>query len=333
MASMKNNEIIEQIKSKLTGNKELDIPYLEQEIRKYQNENNFDVAMKIQLLLFNYLPEEEKAKLNDGANNMLKEHKNKYNEAIEYLNFGELDRARNILIELFNAYLRVSKIMDSCFFDFSEPIEHFIYFGSFKELKKANIKRVPEPVVHYAYQIASIYLEQGNNKQAIEYLEKALVFNPVCEYVLQELVERYLSIQDYEQAFKYIKCCLKNAYTKKQLAYGYKKLGQYFRSKSIYDKAIASFAVSNLYEDDLDNKIAIREITSVAGQIKFSSAEQLISLFKEEDINYGPSKHVIQTFANFMEYAKASNDKKTLNYVGKIAYELTDEKYYQDLMK
>jgi tetratricopeptide (TPR) repeat protein len=167
----------------------------------------------------------------------------------------------------------------------------------------------------------------------IEYLEKALVFNPVCEYVLQELVERYLSIQDYEQAFKYIKCCLKNAYTKKQLAYGYKKLGQYFRSKSIYDKAIASFAVSNLYEDDLDNKIAIREITCVAGQIKFSSAEHLISLFKEEDINYGPSKHVIQTFANFMDYAKASNDKKTLNYVGKIAYELTDEKYYQDLMK
>ncbi len=333
MASMKNNEIIEQIKRKLTGQKEKDIPFLEQEIRKYQSENNFELAMKIQILLFNYLPEEEKVKLNEGANNMLKEHKNKYNEALEHLNYGDIDRAKNILVELFNTYLKVSKIMDSCFFDFSEPIEHFIYFGSFQELKKANIKKIPEPVVHYAYQIASIYLEQGDNQQAIAYLEKALIFNPVCEYVLQELIERYLSISNYEQAFIYIKRCLKNAYTKKQLAYGYNKLGQYFRNCAKYDKAIASFAVSNLYEDDLNNKIAIKEITAIAGQIKFSSADQLIALFKEEDINYGPSKHVIQTFANFIDYAKASKDKKTLGYVCKIAYELTDEKYYQDIIK
>ena len=330
---MKNKEIIENIKSKLTGNKTIDVDYLHSELKKYQALNNFDVAFEIQILLFNYLSKEEKEKLNQDANNMLKEHKIKYDQATEYLNYGDVEKAKKILQELFDVYERVAKIKGTNFYDFSEVIEYFLYFGDIEKLKLAKIKKVPEPVVHYAYQIASIYLEQDDILNAINYLERALLFNPVCEYVLQELIERYLSISNYEQAFIYIKRCLKNAYTKKQLAYGYNKLGQYFRNCAKYDKAIASFAVSNLYEDDLNNKIAIKEITAIAGQIKFSSADQLIALFKEEDINYGPSKHVIQTFANFIDYAKASKDKKTLGYVCKIAYELTDEKYYQDIIK
>lgn len=330
---MKNNNTIEEIKAKLTGNKEQDVPYLHEELKRCQKENNFDLALKIQLLLFNYLSKEEKEKLNQDANNMLKEHKNKYDSAMEYLNFGDIDRAQKILIELFNTYERVAKINSSNFFDFKEPMEHFIHFGSFEALRKARINKVPEPVVHYAYQIASIYLEQHDVNNAILYLERALLFNPVCQYILQELVELYISIKDFDQAFKYLKQIIKNAYTKKQLAFGYKKLGTYYRHKETYDKAIVCFAVSSLYVDDVDNKIQINEITKIAGKISFTKADQLIALLKEDDINYGPSKHVITTINNFIEYAKASKDTKTLEYVGKIAYELTDENYYKELIK
>lgn len=330
---MKTNNIIEEIKSKLTGNKDQDVPYLHEELRKYQKENNFDVVLKIQLLLFNYLSKEEKEKLNSDANNMLKEHKNKYDTALEYLNFGDIDRAQKILIELFDTYERVGKINGANFYDFEEPIEHFIHFGSFSKLRSAHIKKVPEPVIKYAYQIASIYLEKNDVRSAITYLEKSLLFNPVCQYILQELVELYISINNYDDAFNYLKKVIKYAYTKQQLAFGYKKLGMYYRHKGIYNKAIASFAISNLYLDDIDNKIQIKEITSIVGQIKFSSAEEILSLFKEDEINYGPSKHVIDTFNDFIEYAKASKDKKTLLYVGKIAFALTEEQYYKELIK
>lgn len=329
---MKNNNIIEEIKSKLTGKKEEDVPYLHEELRKYQKENNFDIVLKIQLLLFNYLSKEEKEKLNSDANNMLKEHKNKYDSAMEYLNFGDIDRAQKILIELYDTYERVAKINGANFYDFKEPVEHFIHFGSFATLRKAHIKKVPEPVVYYAYQIASIYLEKQDIKNAIDYLERALLFNPVCQYILQELIELYISINNFEQAFKYLKQSIKYAYTKKQLAFGYKKLGLYYRKSQQYDKAIASFAISDLYVDDIDNKIQIKEITNIVGQIKFNSADQLLSLFKEDDINYGPSKHVILTLNDFIEYARSSKDNKTLTYVAKIAYELTDEEHYKELI-
>ena len=72
----------------------------------------------------------------------------------------------------------------------------------------------------------------------------------------------------------------------------------------------------------------IKEIVDVAGQIKFKDADHIISLFKEEGINYGPSKEVITTFKNFIEYAKINNDKKTLKYVLEIASKLTDDNYF-----
>ena len=325
---MKNKEIIENIKSKLTGNKTIDVEYLHSELKKYQALNNFDVAFEIQILLFNYLSKEEKEKLNQDANNMLKEHKVKYDQAIEYLNYGDVEKAKKILQELFDVYERVAKIKGTNFYDFSEVIEYFLYFGDIEKLKLAKIKKVPEPVVHYAYQIASIYLEQDDILNAINYLERALLFNPVCEYVLEELINRLIISNKYDEAFEYIKRSLKYAYTKKQLASGYKSLGIYFKHKKVYDKAIASFAVSNLYIDDISNKISIKEIVDVAGQIKFKDADHIISLFKEEGINYGPSKEVITTFKNFIEYAKINNDKKTLKYVLEIASKLTDDNYF-----
>lgn len=329
---MKTNNIIEVIKSKLTGNKEQDVLYLQEELRKYQKENNFDVVLKIQLLLFNYLSNEEKAKLNADANNMVKEHKNKYESAIEYLNYGDVERAKKILIELFTTYERVGKIKEANFFDFSESMEYFLYFGNIQSLRNAHIKKVPEPVVHYAYQIASIFLEQNDIDSAIQYLEKALLFNPVCLYIVEELIELYFLKKDFIKAFKYLKHFVKYAYTKKQLGFGYRKLGLYYKEISKYDKAIICFAVSNLYVEDIDNKAKIIEITNKVGKIQFANSDQLISLLAEDEINYGPSKYVIDTISDFIKYAKISKDNKTLQYVAKIAYELTDDKIYKELL-
>mgnify|MGYP003457235156 CR=1 FL=1 len=39
---MKTNNIIDEIKSKLTGNKEQDVPYLHEQLRKYQRDNNLN---------------------------------------------------------------------------------------------------------------------------------------------------------------------------------------------------------------------------------------------------------------------------------------------------
>lgn len=326
MESMKNKALLDEIKTRLTGNKETDVSILHEELRKYQSQNNFQMAYQIQLLLFNYLSPEEKAKLNEGAASMIRDHKAKYEKAQELLNFGELEKAKKILIELFDIYEKAGKLDGANFYDFSEPIELFVYAINLKDIV---VKKLPEPVVYYAYQIASIYLEQNDVDNAIVYLEKALLFNPICQYVLQELIERLVSVERYEDAYKYILRMLKYAYTKKQLAHAYKMLGIYFKQIKKYDIAVASLAVSNLYVEDLENKIKIKEIIDLVGPIRFSSSDELLSLFKRENINYGPSKEVIGVLKTYVQKAKERKDYKTLQYVLNIAVDLTDEEYFK----
>ena len=324
---MTNKEVLENIKKQLSGNKEIDVPFLQQELRKYQSQNNFDIAYGIQLLLFNYLTDEQKAKLNDGAVNMLKDHKNKFEEAKQLINYGEVDKAQRILIELFSLYEKVGLIEGSNFYDFPEPIELFLYSPNLKGVK---IKKVPEPVIYYAYQIASIYLEKNDVEKAIDYLEKALIFNPICQYVIQELVDRLMMINKNDIAYSYIVKGLQYSYTKQQLAFYYKKLGLYFKAKSRNDIAVASFAVSNLYSDDLDNKVKIKEIIDKVGPILFKTSDELINLFKQENLNYGPSRYVISVLKEYLETAKATNNTKLITYISKVGYDLTDDDYFKE---
>ena len=323
---MENKEIIENIKKQLTGNAQKDVPFLQGELRKYQSLNNFNVVFGIQLLLFNYLSKEEKEKLNSGANAMLHDHKNKYEEAKELLNYGEIEKAKKILIELFDMYEKVGVLEGANFYDFPEPIELFLYAPNIKNIK---IKKLPEPVVYYAYQIASIYLEQNDIDKAILYLEKALLFNPICQYVLQELIERLMIVKEYEKAYEYLKTSLKYGYTKNQLAFCYKKIGMYYKEKERYDIAIASLALSNLYYDDIENKIKIKEIVDKVGQIHFKSSEEIINLFKSVGLSYGPSVHVLSTFKEYVQKTKERKDYRTLKYILDIAIKLTDQDYFK----
>ena len=82
-----------------------------------------------------------------------------------------IEKAKKILIELFDMYEKVGVLEGANFYDFPEPIELFLYAPNIKNIK---IKKLPEPVVYYAYQIASIYLEQNDIDKAIEYYKKAI---------------------------------------------------------------------------------------------------------------------------------------------------------------
>lgn len=261
---------------------------------------------------------------------LLNERKAKYALSQELLESNRLEEAKKTLLELFEMFEKISKLNLLKVFDFTEKIECYLHFKEPKNLQK--FQKAPEPVVKYAYQLASIYLEQDNIEKAIEYLEKALVYNPVCQYILQELVERYFSIGEYEKAYDHLLVSLENSYTKSQLAFCYKKLGKYFSIKEKYDLAVANYSISELYESDIYNKIEIKKITDKVGFIKFDSANELLELFQRENLNYGPSKKVIETITNFTINFKHINDKENAMYLIDIIVNLTNNEEFKSLL-
>ena len=87
--------------------------------------------------------------------------------------------------------------------------------------------------------------------------------------------------------------------------------------------------LSNLYSDDIDNKIQIKEIVDKVGQIHFKSSDHIIDLFKSVGLSYGPSKEVLSTFKEYVQKSKERKDYRTLKYILDIAINLTDQDYFK----
>ena len=69
---MNNQEIINNIKAKLTKDKSVDVPYLKTELEIYQSMKNEEVVYAISQLLFNYLDRETKSDLDKKTHEYIK---------------------------------------------------------------------------------------------------------------------------------------------------------------------------------------------------------------------------------------------------------------------
>lgn len=330
---MNNQDIMNEIKSKLTGNKIEDEKYLKEQLAKYKKENNNQVTFFISQILFSYLDENERKKYDNFAKEVLMKRKEQYLNALKLIKNSKLEQAKLILLDLLSSYDKMRHVESALYYDFEQMIEYIIYCKTFNNSVKLNIHRFPEPVTNFCYQLAAISIEQGLENDAINYLKKALSFNPRGMYLYEELIKLYLKKSMYSDAFTLTKEALRFAYKKEQFAFLYQSAGICFKQQQNYPISIASFVVSDHFAGEAFNKKEIGEIVKVAGFIKFETPEKIIELFKTEDINYGPSKELIETVNDFSNYFTQTKNYKSLNYLLQTMIDLTGSSYYINKQK
>lgn len=331
---MTNQEIIDNIKSKLTKDKDVDLPYLRCEFKVYQTMQNDEVMYAIAQLIFKYLSNDTKEDLDTKTHEVLNERAKMYKEAVDYINQEKYEEALNILLALTSTYEKLDSAKVQNYFDFEEMMDYIVYCKSVSNAKKINVKRYPEPVTNYTYKIAYIYNKLGNSVEAIKHLEQALHYNPSSIYIKSELIELYEKENHLDKAYNLIKDTLVYAYTKDQFAYLYSHLGDYYQKIEKYDIAIASYFASDFYYNSSVNKEKIEKIVKEHGIVKFNNVNDILVLFEKENINYGPSKELISTTNEFVKYLKHLKDIDGAKYLLTIMAELTnDESYIKELEK
>lgn len=308
----------------------MDVPYLETELTIYKTLQNEEIVFAISQLLFEYLDKEEKVKYDVKTHEILEKRKEQYLKSTRFIQEGKLEEAKKELLNLIQLYEKIENVKVQNYYDFEQMIEYILFCKTVENAKKLNVRRYPEPVTYFYYQLATIEVEEGNTYQAIEYLKKALVFNPRAMYIWEELIERYVKLQDDETVFLLAKEQLRYAYTKEQLAFLYQKLGMYYQKKAKYELSIACLIVSDHYSGQTLNKERIGKIVQVAGYIQFHSVEQILSLFQKEGINYGPSQVVVESVHTFIHYLKHIHNYDGVRYLYTIMIDLTDDDYYKE---
>ncbi len=317
---MTNKEIIDNIKSHLSNDKDVDVIYLQTELEIYRSMKNEEVVYAIANMLFQYMSPEVKEKLDLRTHEVLNERRLEYETVIDLISNNEFDKAKEILIRLVSIYQKATYTKEQNFYDFDQMIEYYIFCETVKNAKHLHVRRYPEPLTYYMYQLATIYEKENNIDEAISSLYQALEFNPRCQYIFGELMYLYDIKKDYDKLLEISLKSLKYAYSKDQIAYAYMMIAKYYKNKDL-DLYYALNCVSNSFKE---NK------TLEQGTYTLNES---IDKLKENNIQYNISDVVKNAIDEFVKYTKKINDVESVMYLLYIASDIIENEEYTNLSK
>ena len=327
------NEIIDNIKSNLTGNKEKDRIYLVSQMKSYANhEYGQEITREIGRLLWECLSDEEKeefARIRQEENPV----KDAFDEAMLCVQNQDLETALNKLDSFFKSFpfaFQDDKVNE--YHSFSNPIEEILFMeciGTEKELRFIPNNQ-PYVDIHYLY--GSLLIEFGRLDEGEIPLNYALKLNPVNSGILFERAEISKYKKDFDSFFDYTIKALKYAYSSQFLARSYRNLGFYYIEKEDFDLAVAALNYS-LSVEFSPNAFSELEYVKSLGHKNTISEERMIELLKENNIQIGPNPLILKILTKLIMEAELNNNYNIALYFYNIAYDLTKDEEVLEKIK
>ena len=319
-------ETINQIFKGLTGDNKADIKYLNEQMEQHKDdENSTEIIRALSRKIFELLPEEAKAELNQIIGNEADTINATVEEAKFQLSQNNPVKAEELL----------KSAIDTIPFEFKDDKEcgYFCFDDALEIAIFAISKKYEKTIRKATYNFAQIYLmyaysliENQKIDEAEETLKTALKWNPVSTTIMGELSEVYKMKKDYENYLYWSKRIIQYASSSKMLARGYRNIAYYYCDIEQYDKSAAIYYFSRYFEE---SKQVTSELFYIAEQLgKLPEAPEpdyIKELFEQEEIQYGASDFVIGTAYQIAKSCLENNDTKSAIYYLYVVYDLTHD--------
>lgn len=330
---MEYNEILEEIKAGLTGDVQKDVIYLMEKNEQYKKSPYAaDISRETGKMIYNILPENEKAMFSHVLNEDSGDIRKKIENAEKYISEQDYLKALDILEGI------IPNICD----DERENSEcDYVSLNSFFELCiYTEIYRKGRPVRPTPFEFSEVYRLYGfslyklmRDDEAEKAFEKAVYWNPVGVPCLLELAEMKYRKKSYKSFLKIIKDCLKYTYSIIELAVCYSNLGRYFYDKGDLDTSSAMYIVSDYFKP---NEFVLKKLEGIAKEqnrkFKRLSSEEMKSICERNDISFGVNPEIIKLAAGVGTDAKRQGNIQAAKYCYDILFSLTGDKAVQDMI-
>ena len=230
-----------EIKSNLGSNEELNKKYLSSQIEVYKDHPyNKEIIKEISRLMWDCLSESQKQEFADISNkeNPIMDILNDIYYDIEEENYETPLKKLEKFMESFPSIFEDDKVNEYHFF--TNPLEEMI-FRKYIGLKK-ELRYIPDnqPLLDLYYVYGFLLLESQQYDKAEEYLKKAIKINPVSSRIILELTEIY-KVHTYTFNEYFIRTCdaLQYAYYPQDIARCYRNLGYYYIEENQMETALA----------------------------------------------------------------------------------------------
>jgi len=327
-------EIINEIKSNLGENKDLNKKYLSSQMDVYKNHpNNKEILNEISSMMWDCLSEFEKEEYNQIIENKT-QLMDILNEVAYEIENGKSKVALEKLDKFINKYQSPFENDDDAEYHFfTNTLEELIfmrYIGS-----KNEIKYIPtnQPVLDLYYIYGFLLLEDKQFEKSEKYLKKAIKINPVSSRVILELSEIYkIHTYTYNKYYMFVSDALKYAYYPRDIARCYRQLGFYYIEENQMEIALALFIYSMEYELSPQAYSEINYIQSKNSELKLN-LDECINIIKNKNIQLGVNPFVLDTLYELAdEYEKNRLYSQSLYYY-EIIYDLTNDENILEKIK
>ncbi|MBE6492024.1 MAG: hypothetical protein E7Z82_03725 [Methanobrevibacter sp.] len=327
-------EIINEIKSNLGENKDLNKKYLSSQMDVYKNHpNNKEILNEISSMMWDCLSEFEKEEYNQIIENKT-QLMDILNEVAYEIENGKSKVALEKLDKFINKYQSPFENDDDAEYHFfTNTLEELIfmrYIGS-----KNEIKYIPtnQPVLDLYYIYGFLLLEDKQFEKSEKYLKKAIKINPVSSRVILELSEIYkIHTYTYNKYYMFVSDALKYAYYPQDIARCYRQLGFYYIEENQMEIALALFIYSMEYELSPQAYSEINYIQSKNSELKLN-LDECINIIKNKNIQLGVNPFVLDTLYELAdEYEKNRLYSQSLYYY-EIIYDLTNDENILEKIK
>ncbi len=327
-------EIINEIKSNLGENKDLNKKYLSSQMDVYKNHpNNKEILKEISNMMWDCLNEFEKEEYKQIIENKT-QLMDILNEVAYEIENGKSKVALEKLDKFIDEYKSPFENDDDTEYHFfTNTLEELIfmrYIGS-----KNEIKYIPtnQPVLDLYYIYGFLLLEDKQFEKSEKYLKKAIKINPVSSRVILELSEIYkIHTYTYNKYYMFVSDALKYAYYPQDIARCYRQLGFYYIEENQMEIALALFIYSMEYELSPQAYSEINYIQSKNSELKLN-LDECINIIKNKNIQLGVNPFVLDTLYELAdEYEKNRLYSQSLYYY-EIIYDLTNDENILEKIK
>ena len=327
-------EIINEIKSNLGENKDLNKKYLSSQMDVYKNHpNNKEILKEISNMMWDCLNEFEKEEYKQ-----IIENKTQLMDILNEVSYEIENGKSKVALEKLDKFIDEYKSPfenddDTEYHFFTNTLEELIfmrYIGS-----KNEIKYIPtnQPVLDLYYIYGFLLLEDKQFEKSEKYLKKAIKINPVSSRVILELSEIYkIHTYTYNKYYMFVSDALKYAYYPQDIARCYRQLGFYYIEENQMEIALALFIYSMEYELSPQAYSEINYIQSKNSELKLN-LDECINIIKNKNIQLGVNPFVLDTLYELAdEYEKNRLYSQSLYYY-EIIYELTNDENILEKIK
>lgn len=179
---------------------------------------------------------------------------------------------------------------------FSSDFEKMIFENIFGGEKQVKDTPYANDVVYTLY--SDLLLKKKKRKAAMDALDRAIYWNFLNREAREKKIDLYYSKQEIVKCLDTIKKLQMISYTAQDIASCYNKYAFIFNSLKDSKSAYALYRLSYSYYQDENVLKMITQIEETNPTYKDISADDLINLAKENEVEIGPNANIIRAHRN-----------------------------------